>query len=116
MLQHIQQTAAGFGHLGIDKADEGVLQIGFVDFAECLHLVRLGIVQKLKQQLTIHSKQAVIAGCPANNVTIILREPVHDEMLILFFGENARHFFSSSLWRFRMAADALELKCPWRIK
>jgi len=49
VLQHIQQTAASFGHLGIDKADKGILQVRLVDFTECRHLVRLGIVQKLKQ-------------------------------------------------------------------
>ena len=91
VLQHIQQTAARFGHLGIDKADEGILQVRLVDFTECLHLVRLGIVQELKQQLTIHSKQTVIAGCLTDEVTIVLREPVHDEMLIFFFRENIIH-------------------------
>ena len=101
VLQHIQQTAAGFGHLGIDKADEGVLQIGFVDFAECLHLVRLGIVQKLKQQLTIHSKEAVVACRFADDVTIVLREPVHDEVLIFFLGQYVVHMPSTSLLAFQ---------------
>ena len=116
MLQHIQQATACFCDLGIDEADEGVLQIGFVDFAECRHLVRLGIVQELKQQLPIHGKKAVIACRFADDVTVVLREPVHDEMLIFFFGENTCHFFRSSLCRFCMAATAFGLKCAWRIK
>ena len=91
MLQHIQQAAARFCDLGIDKIDEGILQVGFVDFAECLHFLRLGIVQKLKQQLPVHSKETVIACCFADNVTVVLREPVHNEMLIFFFGENIIH-------------------------
>ena len=39
MLQHIQQTAARFCDLSIDEADKGVLQVGFVDFAERRHLI-----------------------------------------------------------------------------
>ena len=116
VLQHIQQAAARFCDLRVDETDEGILQIGFVDFAERLHFLRLGIVQKLKQQLPIHSKETVVAGRFADDVTVVLREPVHDEMLIFFFGENTCHFFRSSLCRFCMAATAFGLKCAWRIK
>ena len=101
MLQHIQQTAAGFGHLSIDKADEGIFQVGLVDFAECRHLIRLGIVQKLKQQLPVHSKKTVITCCFADDVTVVLREPVHDEMLIFFFGQYVVHMPSTSLLAFQ---------------
>ena len=86
MLQHIQQAATCFCDLRIDEADEGVLQVGFVDFAKCRHLIWLGVIQKLKQQLTIHGKEAVIARCLADDITVVLREPVHDEMLVFFFG------------------------------
>ena len=91
MLQHIQQAAARFCDLRVDEADESVLQVGFVDFAECRHLLRLGIVQKLKQQLPVHRKKTVITCRFADDITIVLREPVHDEMLIFFFGENIIH-------------------------
>ena len=91
MLQHIQQAAARFGDLGIDEANNRILQIRFIDLAERIHLIRLCIVQKSKQQFPIHSKEAVIACCLADDVTVVLREPVHDEMLILFFGENIIH-------------------------
>ena len=68
MLQRIQQAAARFCDLGIDKIDEGILQVGFVDFAECRHLIWLGIVQKLKQQLPVHSKETVVACRFADDV------------------------------------------------
>ena len=91
MLQHIQQTTARFCNLRVDETDEGIFQIGFVDFAKRRHFIGLGIVQKLKQQLPVHSKKTVITCCFADDVTIVLREPVHDEMLIFFFGENIIH-------------------------
>ena len=101
MLQHVQQAAACFCDLGIDEADEGILQIGFVDFAERRHFIGLGIVQKLKQQLPIHGKKAVIACRFADDVTVVLREPVHDEMLIFFFGQYVIHMPSTSLITFQ---------------
>ena len=110
MLQHVQQAAAGLGHLGIYKADKGILKVGFIDFTERRHLVGLSVVQELEQQLAVHGEQAVIAGCFADNVTVVLREPVHDEMLVFFFGENIIHvnhpLFLSGFYFF------LFLSCP----
>ena len=113
MLQRIQQAAARFGDLGIDEANNRILQIRFIDLAERIHLIRLCIVQKSKQQFPIHSKEAVIACCLTDNVAIVLHKPVHDEMLIFFFGEDTCHFFRASLCRFCIAAAAFGLKCAW---
>ena len=101
MLQHIQQATARFCNLRVDETDDGILKIGFVDFAERLHFLRLGIVQKLKQQFSVHGKEAIIAGRLTDNVTIVLREPVHDEMLIFFFGQYVIHVPSTSLITFQ---------------
>ena len=85
VLQDVQQAATGLCSFSIDEADDGVLQIALVDFTECRHLVRLGIVQELKQHLPVNGKEAVIVRRFADHITIILREPVHYEMLVFFF-------------------------------
>ena len=92
VFQNIQQAATGLCGFSIDKADESILKVSFVDFAERRHFIGLGVVQKLKQQLPVHSKETVIACRLADNVTVVLRKPVHDEMLIFFFGQNIIHF------------------------
>ena len=86
MLQQRQQAAACLGGFRVDKADDGILQISLIDLPQRFHGFRLGVVQELKQHLPIHSKQAVIAGCLADHITVILLQTLHDKVLVFFFG------------------------------
>ena len=86
MLQQCQQAAASLGRFCVDKTDDGIFEVSLIDFPQRVHGFRLGIVQELEQHLPIHGKQAVIAGCLADHVAVILFQPLHDKVLVFLFG------------------------------
>ena len=86
MLQQRQQAATRLGRFRVDEADNGVLQISLIDLPQRIHGFWLGVVQELEQHLPIHGKQAVIAGCLAYHVAVILFQPLHDKVLVFLFG------------------------------
>ena len=96
VLQHLNEAATGFGGLRIDEADDGVLQVGLIDFPQILHRVRLRGIQELEEHLPVNRKQAVVIAGLANDKTVVLLQPLQKELLIIFFRKNVRHFFRSS--------------------
>ena len=90
VLQHIDQAASGFGSLCVDEADDGILQIVFVDFPQIVHRVRLGVSQELHEHLPIHSKKAVKVGGLANDIPVGC-QPLQQIFLIVLFRENICH-------------------------
>ena len=96
MLQHLDEAATGFGGLRIDEADDGVLQVGLIDFPQVLHRVRLRGIQELEEHLPVNRKQAVVIAGLANDKTVVLLQPLQKELLIILFRENVRHCFAAS--------------------
>ena len=85
MLQHLNEAATGFGGLRIDEANDGVLQVGLIDFPQVLHRARLRGIQELEEHLSVNGKQAVVIAGLANDETIVLLQPLQKEFLIIFF-------------------------------
>ena len=96
MLERTQKTATRLCYLCIDVTDDGILQVRFINLTERLHFLRLGIVEELEQHLTVHGKKAVKTRRLADHIAVILREPVHYEMLVFFFGQNIIHALGTS--------------------
>ena len=88
MLQHIQKTSTSLCCFCIDKADNGILQIGLIYFSQVIHRFVLCIFKKLEQHLTVNCKVAVEATCLTNNVTVVLFQSFKEEFLIFFFRHN----------------------------
>ena len=91
VLQHLDETATGFGGFCVDEADDGVLQVGLIDFSQILHRVRLRGIQELEEHLPVNGKQAVVIAGLANDETVVLLQPLQKELLIIFFREYVMH-------------------------
>ena len=82
MLQNLNQTTTCLRSLRIDKADNRLFQIVFVNLAQILHCIRLCIVQEFKEHLTIHGIIAVKIRSLTDYKTIVLLQTLQKELLV----------------------------------
>ena len=90
-FQHLHQGTFLTGGRLIDDVDDGLLGVLFEDFAQLVHHIRLGLVQKLEQHPPVHGKGPIIVRGLADAVPVMVLQIVHDFMLVLFFGQNVIH-------------------------
>ena len=84
MLQHIDQAATSLRRFSIDKADNSVFQIIFVNLPQIIHGVRLSVSQELHEHLPVHGEETVELGGLADDITVVC-QPLQKEFLVVFF-------------------------------